>query len=1368
MASQRLTRDTFDAVVQEKMKRYRIGLDQAISETIKEFQLDGQSKNLSRIPLENYDSVYRDKSYDYRELPRDSLTRNWDLDTRREELAPQAYPLREYGRDPSPGRLGGSFLDRWRSDDALVKERLLREELSATNRRIQELDPLRSRERNELLSRDLEYEKRRWELERNSLRSPEYNMNRPEVFREFRSPPQAERFDERGNLAGTLQNFFRSPGARGNMPIKLVRGGHIQRGPAGRLFQSGNSGQPGSGTSLGAQKFGKAGESYKRQSESDSSDKAGTANIKDETNPCVKYSMQILRWAKFSSMENDADIMKQHKALFTVKTEACKMIVECFKGPMTSYHRERCFSAVKFLSHPTLKNPKIDNDLLDLLMEKRVVKNKNDFFEAIKPFDKEMMIIQQRLLRSVIPLLMACNTYELKHSILTDQRQLLGALKNTVFLCRKSMVLLGQTFSLATSSRQNNILDILGLSETELKPSEYPNFKDSFLFGKEFIAQLKGWLKKPGNKMHIKSRHQYVEKTDDHEEEVCVAVESKVKEEADPAVVAEIDKLLASALKGDQPTGEKPAFWFLFDKESSEYIYYRQKLAEFQKSTDQISVKISQTKKPRRSPEELACESVRAMLYARKAQAVKRKLFKGLAYSRRQKLKKIGIRCSRRVSRKVSIKTEPMEVSCASEEKVEVDEKTESKPSTNVPANSSSSAEANPPTSTPAKAPVAASTPAKAPVAASTPTKAPVAASTPAKAPVAASTPAKVPVAASTPAKVPVAASTPAKVPVAASTPAKVPVAASTPAKVPVAASTPAKVPVAASTPAKAPVAASTPAKAPVAGSTPAKAPVAASTPAKAPVAASTPAKAPVAASTPAKAPVAASTSAKATTTTSAPAKASTAASAPAKASTAASAPAKASTAASAKASTAASAKASTAASAPAKASTAASAPTKASTAASAPAKASTAASAKATTAAPAKATTAAPAKATTAAPAKATTAAPAKATTAAPAKATTAAPAKASTAAPAKASTAASATAKASTASSAQAKAATAPSNKATTAASAQASKGSATASVPTKASTAVSAKAPGRAKASVSASTSAKTAGKASTTTAESDKGVSSANVADESTSDSHDADVDEKTKDTAVKLAQFVAQMGPEIEQFSMENSVNNPEFWFLSKKDSPAYLFYKSKVEEFKLAEEEGSDDEDDLLEDEGDLENIRTGDADFEDADMEAECEAAEAPNSENPLVAAFSQMPTPARPPMPRKRVSKLKVGMLPPKRVCLIEEPKVHDPVRIEYDRPRGRGGYNRRKKPVDLEFTNKKLTQQNVGFQMLSKMGWKEGQGLGSSGAGIKNPIKVGSVSAGEGLGVENKDGAEPQEDNFDNFRLRMMQMYRQKMGK
>lgn len=45
--------------------------------------------------------------------------------------------------------------------------------------------------------------------------------------------------------------------------------------------------------------------------------------------------------------------------------------------------------------------------------------------------------------------------------------------------------------------------------------------------------------------------------------------------------------------------------------------------------------------------------------------------------------------------------------------------------------------------------------------------------------------------------------------------------------------------------------------------------------------------------------------------------------------------------------------------------------------------------------------------------------------------------------------------------------------------------------------------------------------------------------------------------------------------------------------------------------------------------------------------------------------------------------------------------------------------------REPDYSEYKEFRLTVENIGYQMLMKMGWKEGEGLGTEGQGIKNPV-------------------------------------------
>ncbi|KAF7257791.1 hypothetical protein EG68_04758 [Paragonimus skrjabini miyazakii] len=82
----------------------------------------------------------------------------------------------------------------------------------------------------------------------------------------------------------------------------------------------------------------------------------------------------------------------------------------------------------------------------------------------------------------------------------------------------------------------------------------------------------------------------------------------------------------------------------------------------------------------------------------------------------------------------------------------------------------------------------------------------------------------------------------------------------------------------------------------------------------------------------------------------------------------------------------------------------------------------------------------------------------------------------------------------------------------------------------------------------------------------------------------------------------------------------------------------------------------------------------------------------------------------------------------------------------------------------PDYSEYKQFKLTCENVGFQMLEKMGWKEGEGLGTEGQGIINPVDKGNVHIdGIGLGIERPSKLVKEDDEYDAYRKRMMLAYR-----
>uniref|UniRef100_UPI00398E5CB0 SURP and G-patch domain-containing protein 2-like n=1 Tax=Pristiophorus japonicus TaxID=55135 RepID=UPI00398E5CB0 len=213
------------------------------------------------------------------------------------------------------------------------------------------------------------------------------------------------------------------------------------------------------------------------------------------------------------------------------------------------------------------------------------------------------------------------------------------------------------------------------------------------------------------------------------------------------------------------------------------------------------------------------------------------------------------------------------------------------------------------------------------------------------------------------------------------------------------------------------------------------------------------------------------------------------------------------------------------------------------------------------------------------------------------------------------------------------------------------------------------------------------------------------------------------DVKTRTTAEKLAKFVAECGPDLEEIAIENNRDNPTFWFLYDVNSSYYKYYKVKVKEYSE--------------------------------------------------VMAKSTEPAPEATPSGRSalRTRKrkgltLKVGMLPNKKFRPKTGPTpVRELKRIGYDKP----AYKPKKKTKneDINYTKNKLAVDNLGYQMLQKMGWKDGEGLGSGKQGITNPINRGVTSSDRsGLGVGGTVEAEETDNEFVTFRKRMMVAFRSKL--
>ncbi|VVB05446.1 unnamed protein product [Arabis nemorensis] len=73
-------------------------------------------------------------------------------------------------------------------------------------------------------------------------------------------------------------------------------------------------------------------------------------------------------------------------------------------------------------------------------------------------------------------------------------------------------------------------------------------------------------------------------------------------------------------------------------------------------------------------------------------------------------------------------------------------------------------------------------------------------------------------------------------------------------------------------------------------------------------------------------------------------------------------------------------------------------------------------------------------------------------------------------------------------------------------------------------------------------------------------------------------------------------------------------------------------------------------------------------------------------------------------------------------------------------------------------------KIQADNVGHKLLSKMGWKEGEGIGSSRKGMADPIMAGDIKTNNlGVGASAPGEVKPEDDIYEQYKKRMMLGYK-----
>ncbi|XP_050113835.1 SURP and G-patch domain-containing protein 1-like protein isoform X2 [Malus sylvestris] len=232
------------------------------------------------------------------------------------------------------------------------------------------------------------------------------------------------------------------------------------------------------------------------------------------------------------------------------------------------------------------------------------------------------------------------------------------------------------------------------------------------------------------------------------------------------------------------------------------------------------------------------------------------------------------------------------------------------------------------------------------------------------------------------------------------------------------------------------------------------------------------------------------------------------------------------------------------------------------------------------------------------------------------------------------------------------------------------------------------------------------------------------------------------DSTVKIVADKLASFVAKHGRQFEHITRQKNPGDTPFKFLFDESCSDYKYY-----EYQLAIEEKA------LQQTRDSQTSRNGEL--------------TAPTGADPIAMMEYYVKKAAQ--EERKRQPKQSKDEMPPP--ASLQAPSLNKGHHMgdyipqeELEKFMAACNDAAAQKAAKEAADRAKIQADNVGHKLLSKMGWKEGEGLGSSRRGISDPIMAGNVKKDNlGVGAQQPGEVTAEDDIYEQYKKRMMLGYR-----